>query len=81
MEKITKNEKNNFIIFIISVIITSIFMCVFITQKNGWHEDEIFSYGSSNYKYDNLFCTFAEKDSLNQVMDDTKYCVLHNASI
>lgn len=70
MEKITKNEKNNFIIFIISVIITSIFMCVFITQKNGWHEDEIFSYGSSNYKYDNLFCTFAEKDSLNQVMDE-----------
>ena len=70
MEKMTRTDKTNFIIFIISIIITSIVICVFIGQKSGWHEDEIFSYGSSNYRYDNMFCIFAEKDSLNQVMDE-----------
>lgn len=65
-----KQQRLNLITFIIAVIITCIVMCVFITQKNGWHEDEVFSYGSSNYRYDNLFCIFAEKDSLNQVMDE-----------
>lgn len=58
------------ITLIVAIIITSIFMMVFITKKNGWHEDEIFSYGSSNYKYDNLLVRFADKDSLNQLIDE-----------
>lgn len=70
MEKMVRNEKINFITFIISIVVTTIFMGIFIGQKNGWHEDEIFSYGSSNYKDNMLFCIFAEKDSLNQVMDE-----------
>lgn len=70
MKNMTKQEKINFISFIIAIIITCIFMIIFITQKSGWHEDEIFSYGSSNYKYDNLFQIFGEKDSLNQLIDE-----------
>lgn len=70
MKNMTKQEKFHFISFIIAIMITCIFMFVFISQKNGWHEDEIFSYGSSNYKYDNLFQRYADKDSLNQLIDE-----------
>lgn len=63
-------KKINNILFYIAIIITTIIMFVFIGQKNGWHEDEIFSYGSSNYKYDNLFLNFGDKDSLNQLIDE-----------
>ena len=63
-------KKINNILFYIAIIITTIVMFVFIGQKNGWHEDEIFSYGSSNYKYDNLFLNFGDKDSLNQLIDE-----------
>lgn len=66
----TKQEKINLVGFIIAIIITLVIMFVFIGQKNGWHEDEIFSYGSSNYKYDNLFQRFGDKDSLNQLVDE-----------
>ena len=37
-------------------------MIFFINQKEGFHEDEIFSYGSSNYNKDNLFQPHGEKD-------------------
>lgn len=65
-----ETKKLNSILFYIAIIVTSIVMFVFIGQKNGWHEDEIFSYGSSNYKYDNLFLRFGDKDSLNQLIDE-----------
>lgn len=70
MKNMTKQEKFNLISFIVAVIITSVVMIVFIGQKNGWHEDEIFSYGSSNCTYDNLFQRFGTKDSLNQLVDE-----------
>lgn len=63
-------KKINNILFYIAIIITTIVMFVFIGQKKGWHEDEIFSYGSSNYKCDNLFLNFGDKDSLNQLIDE-----------
>lgn len=66
----TKQEKINSIQFVIAIMITCIVMFVFIAQKQGWHEDEIFSYGSSNYKYDNLFQRYADKDTFNQVVDE-----------
>lgn len=70
MKNKTRQEKINLTMFILAIIITCIFMFVFIQQKNGWHEDEIFSYGSSNYKYDNLFLRFDTKDSLNRIIDE-----------
>lgn len=41
--------------FLITALILTIIMCFFINQKQGFHEDEIFSYGSSNYKYGNMY--------------------------
>ena len=65
------NKKNfNLIFFIVAVIITSTIMTIFVNYKKGWHEDEIFSYGSSNYRYDNLFQTYGIKDSVNQLIDE-----------
>lgn len=52
-------------IFIFIVILTSIIMGIYMYQKEGFHEDEMFSYGSSNYKYDNVYQQFGKSDSLN----------------
>ncbi len=64
-------KENKFII--LTIVILCGLMFFFINQKQGFHEDEIFSYGSSNYKYDNVFRWFgyaeANQDILyNQVL-------------
>nr|MBP3258879.1 glycosyltransferase family 39 protein [Bacilli bacterium] len=64
-------SRNKYIILTILILVS--IMCYFITQKNGFHEDEIFSYGSSNYKYDNVYRWYgyaeADQDILyNQVL-------------
>lgn len=46
-----KNNK----LTIIAVILSIITMFYYIDKKQGYHEDEMFSYGSSNYKYDNVY--------------------------
>lgn len=43
---------------ILTIVLLCSLMFFFINQKHGFHEDEIFSYGSSNYKYDNVFRWF-----------------------
>lgn len=48
--------KNKYIILIITIL--SCLMFYFIGEKQGFHEDEIFSIGSSNYKYDNVYRPF-----------------------
>ena len=40
-------------------------MMFFISKKEGFHEDEMFSYGSSNYAYDNVFRPYGTADELN----------------
>ena len=54
----------------ITIIIISIVMFYWISQKEGFHEDEIFSYGSSNYSLDNVFQRYGEKDEINQIIFD-----------
>lgn len=49
-------SENKYIILTITLL--SCLMLYFINQKQGFHEDEIFSYGSSNYKYDNVYRTY-----------------------
>ena len=44
-----KNYKYIIVIFAISIVMT-----FFMTKKEGFHEDEMFSYGSSNYAYENF---------------------------
>lgn len=46
-----KNNK----LTIIAVILSIITMFYYVDKKQGYHEDEMFSYGSSNYKYDNVY--------------------------
>lgn len=44
-----------------SIVIVLALSCLsffYISQKEGFHEDEIFSYGSSNYRYDNIYKSF-----------------------
>lgn len=70
IKNMTKQERTDLIAFIIAIIITSICMFIFIGQKAGWHEDEIFSYGASNYRYDNMFQTSGHKDEFNKLVDE-----------
>ena len=72
LEKINTKKGYN-IITIIVLIITVIFMFYWIRQKEGFHEDEIFSYGSSNYKWDNVFQASGKSDFLNRTIE--KYII------
>ena len=40
---------------ILAVFLSVIVMFYYVDKKQGYHEDEMFSYGSSNYKYDNVY--------------------------
>lgn len=50
LQKLTNNK-----LTLIAVILSIITMFYYIDKKQGYHEDEMFSYGSSNYKYDNVY--------------------------
>ena len=67
MEKIKNVEK---ILFVITLLVLTIIMFYWINQKEGFHEDEIFSYGSSNYSQDNVFQRYGSKDEVNQIIFD-----------
>ena len=69
LRKINNFLKNkiNFTLSIVIVILT-ITMLFYETQKEGFNEDEIFSYGSSNYKYDNLYQPYGVADVYNTVL-------------
>ena len=45
-------------VFILLVLLLCVVQFFYIKEKQGFHEDEIFSYGSSNYKYDNVFRSY-----------------------
>ena len=68
-------KKVNIILSIVIVILT-ITMLFYESQKKGFNEDEIFSYGSSNYKYDNLFQPYGQMDVINKVI--SKYILQGN---
>ncbi len=59
-------KKNKFII--LTIIILCGLMFYFINQKQGFHEDEIFSYGSSNYKYDNVYRWFGYAEANQDIL-------------
>lgn len=73
MKKFLTNNKLKNILFIITLIIVSITMFFYIDKKEGFHEDEIFSYGSSNYRYDNLFQAAADRDAINRTLAELVY--------
>lgn len=55
-----KNWKYIIVIFSVAVAMT-----FFMTKKEGVHEDEMFSYGSSNYAYDNVYRPYGKEDETN----------------
>ncbi len=58
-----KKEKWQNIAFIFILILSTLLMLFYIDKKEGWHCDEIFSYGSSNCYFENTLHPYGEKDS------------------
>ena len=65
-ERFFRNKIN--IILSIVIVILTITMLFYEEQKEGFNEDEIFSYGSSNYKYDKLYQPYGAADVFNTVI-------------
>ena len=59
-------KENKFII--LTIVILCGLMFYFINQKEGFHEDEILSYGSSNYKYDNVYRWFGYAEANQDIL-------------
>lgn len=89
LEKLKSKTGYNVLTILVLITVT-IFMFYWIGQKEGFHEDEIFSYGSSNYKWDNVFQAAAKSDFFNrtiekyiiadtfgETIENIKYYVLH----
>lgn len=70
MFKTAKSRKLNTLFFIISLILIAVTMFAFIAQKEGYHEDEIYSYGSSNSTYSDIFYASADRDATNRVVSE-----------
>lgn len=68
LNKLNTKAGYNIITFL-AILIVTIFMFYWIGQKEGFHEDEIFSYGSSNYKWDNVFQASGKSDFLNRAIE------------
>ena len=81
-----KNYKYIIVIFVISVVMT-----FFMTKKEGFHEDEMFSYGSSNYAYDNVYRPYGKEDETNifvkekimngNIIENLKYYLIDHRDI
>lgn len=68
MDFLKDNKKIRNILFIFSILLCLILMQYWIMNKEGFHEDEIFSYGSSNYEFDNLFQAAADRDATSRTL-------------
>lgn len=66
MEKV--KDKINLILYLGITIILTIILFWAIDRKEGFHEDEIFSYGASNSTLGNTFLTFAREDHLDSII-------------
>lgn len=74
MGKFIKDKVN--IVLCVVIIVLTIVMTIYENKKEGFNEDEIFSYGSSNYALDNLYQPYGEMDTLNKVI--IKYVLKDN---
>ena len=68
---ITSNgSKKEKIALTIVIAVICLIMLLFINQKKGYYCDEIFSYGSSNSEYDNIFWSYNEYDGINKLVKE-----------
>lgn len=65
-----KKENIERVLFYIILLLMIVVMLFYIGKKEGYHEDEMFSYGSSNHAYDNLFHSYGEYDSVNRIIQN-----------
>ncbi len=64
---IKKKNQINLVVFITIVLILCGLMTFYMSKKEGFHEDEMFTYGSSNCTYDNLFQPHGKEDTFNKI--------------
>lgn len=77
--------------YIIVILVISVVMTFFMTKKEGFHEDEMFSYGSSNYAYDNVYRPYGKEDETNifvkekimngNIIENLKYYLIDHRDI
>lgn len=65
---IKMKNKINLGIFILIVLLLCGLMTFYMSKKEGFHEDEMFTYGSSNCTYDNLFQPHGKEDTFNKIV-------------
>ena len=69
-EIVTMNEsKKDKIKLAIAIIAMCFVMLFFVNQKQGFHCDEIFSYGSSNSAYENVFWSYRDKTPMHKFLE------------
>ena len=63
-------KKKNIIIYILLLIIITCLMFFWIDKKQGFHADEVFSYGTSNCDDSNVYQAYGGKDPDNEMFLD-----------
>lgn len=58
------------IILAVAIIIMCLVSFIFMTQKEGYHSDEIFSYGSSNSEFENIFWSYRIKTPMHYLLEE-----------
>lgn len=77
METIKKNW--NLIACVFIMIILTVVMFFYIDKKEGFHEDEIFSYTASNSSYSNIMLSYAKADNVDTILKTPNmFETLHN---
>lgn len=64
-----KESKKDKIKLAIAIIAMCFVMLFFVNQKQGFHCDEIFSYGSSNSAYENVFWSYRDKTPMHKFLE------------
>ena len=67
---IYNQNKKQKLVLVVVIFIMCLVMLLFINQKEGYHPDEIFSYGSSNSRYENIFWSYREKTPMHHLIEE-----------
>ena len=66
MEKIKNNL--GLILYLIITVILTVIMFFAINRKEGYHEDEMFSYGASNSSFATTFLSYGKIDNYDTII-------------
>ena len=65
-----EESKSQKIKLAVAIFAICMIMLLFMGQKEGYHCDEVFSYGSSNSAYENIFWSYREKTPMHIFMNE-----------